>query len=183
MAYCVAVVVATSKDAGICRVAQQAGIPLAVLEPQGTDRPLARALEQIVRDHEIDVLVLAGFMQLLPTETISLLHGRVLNIHPALLPEFGGQGMYGIRVHKAVLASGVAQTGATVHVVNEEYDKGSILAQARIDIIPGESPEDLQARVRAIEHSLYPATLDQYARLLLRANDNGPKVNGNGAFS
>ena len=82
--------------------------------------------------------------------------GRILNVHPALLPSFGGQGMYGMKVHEAVLASGVKVSGATVHVVDEEYDRGPILLQSAVPVLPSDTPQTLAARVRAQEHWIYP---------------------------
>ena len=90
--------------------------------------------------HRVDLLVLAGYLKLVPPEVVARYRGRILNVHPALLPAFGGRGMYGHRVHEAVLASGARETGATVHLVDEEYDRGAILAQARVPVLPGDTP-------------------------------------------
>jgi formyltetrahydrofolate-dependent phosphoribosylglycinamide formyltransferase len=107
----------------------------------------------------VDLVVLAGYLKLVPAEVIAAYRGRVLNIHPALLPAFGGPGMYGKRVHEAVLASGARMSGATVHLVDEEYDRGEILAQARVPVLPGDTPETLAARVLEAEHRLLPAVV------------------------
>jgi len=90
--------------------------------------------------------------------------GRIVNVHPALLPDFGGQGMYGIRVHQAVLEAGRAESGATVHLVDEEYDRGAVLAQDRVPVLAGDTPERLAARVLAVEHRLLPAVVLAAAR-------------------
>jgi phosphoribosylglycinamide formyltransferase 1 len=94
-----------------------------------------------------------------PAEVIARYRGRILNVHPALLPAFGGQGMYGRRVHEAVLASGARESGATVHLVDEVYDRGAILGQARVPVLPGDDPESLAARVLEAEHRLLPAAV------------------------
>jgi folate-dependent phosphoribosylglycinamide formyltransferase PurN len=98
-------------------------------------------------------------VKLVPAAVIGRYRGRILNIHPALLPAFGGKGMYGRRVHEAVLASGARESGATVHLVDEEYDRGAILAQARVPIHPGDTPDRLAARVLEVEHRLLPAVV------------------------
>jgi phosphoribosylglycinamide formyltransferase 1 len=109
-----------------------------------------------LRRHEVDLIVLAGYLKLVPAEVIRAYRGRILNIHPALLPAFGGPGMYGHHVHEAVIRSGATQSGATVHLVDEEYDRGTILAQARVPVLPGDTPETLAARVLEAEHRLLP---------------------------
>ena len=114
--------------------------------------------------HSVDLLVLAGFLKLVPSEVIARYHGRIINVHPALLPAFGGKGMYGMRVHEAVLQSGAAESGCTVHLVEEEYDRGMILAQARVPVLPGDSAQALAARVLEQEHRLLPAVVLAAAR-------------------
>jgi len=112
----------------------------------------------------VELLVLAGFLKLVPPEVIARYRGRIINVHPALLPAFGGKGMYGIRVHEAVLRSGAAESGCTVHLVEEEYDRGMILAQARVPVLPGDSAPLLAARVLEQEHQLLPAVVLAAAR-------------------
>jgi formyltetrahydrofolate-dependent phosphoribosylglycinamide formyltransferase len=112
----------------------------------------------------VELLVLAGFLKLVPAEVVQAFRGRIINLHPALLPAFGGPGMYGGRVHAAVLASGARESGATIHLVTEEYDRGPILAQARVPVLPGDSPETLAARVQVVEHRLLPAVVLEAAR-------------------
>jgi folate-dependent phosphoribosylglycinamide formyltransferase PurN len=111
-----------------------------------------------------DLLVLAGYLRLLPRDVIAAMKGRVINIHPALLPRHGGRGMYGHRVHEAVLAAGEAESGATVHLVDEEYDRGAILGQGRVAVEPGDTSEILARRVLAVEHRLVPAAVRAAAR-------------------
>jgi phosphoribosylglycinamide formyltransferase 1 len=107
----------------------------------------------------VDLVVLAGYLKLVPAEVIAAYRGRIVNIHPALLPAFGGKGMFGARVHEAVLASGATESGATVHLVDEVYDHGSVLAQVRVPVLPGDTAERLAARVLEVEHRLLPAVV------------------------
>jgi folate-dependent phosphoribosylglycinamide formyltransferase PurN len=102
-----------------------------------------------------NLICLAGYLRLLPTEVLEAFPGRVLNIHPALLPRHGGKGMYGMRVHEAVLASGDKETGASVHFVTERYDEGGVILQRRCNVEPGDTPETLAARVLREEHLAY----------------------------
>ncbi len=107
------------------------------------------------------VVCLAGFTRLLPMEVLEAFPGRVLNVHPSLLPRHGGPGMYGMRVHEAVLASGDAESGCTVHRVTERYDEGAVVLQARCPVLDGDTPESLAARVLALEHRTYPEAVRQ----------------------
>ena len=112
-----------------------------------------------------DLLVLAGYLKLVPPEVVRALPGRIVNIHPALLPLHGGPGMYGRRVHEAVLAAGEPVTGATVHLVDEVFDRGTVLSQVRVPVQPGDTPDALAARVLAAEHRLMPAAVRVAARV------------------
>jgi phosphoribosylglycinamide formyltransferase-1 len=109
---------------------------------------------------------LAGYVKLVPVQVVARFKGRMLNIHPALLPAFGGKGMYGQRVHAAVLAAGVRESGASVHFVDEEYDRGAVVAQRRVPVLDGDTPASLAARVLEIEHQLYPAAVDRVCEAL-----------------
>jgi phosphoribosylglycinamide formyltransferase-1 len=104
----------------------------------------------------IDLVILAGYMKKFPKELIDKVGGKVLNIHPALLPKFGGENMYGLNVHKAVIDAKERISGATIHLVDSEYDRGRILLQHKVDVFPEDTPEDLAVRVLKIEHKLYP---------------------------
>jgi phosphoribosylglycinamide formyltransferase 1 len=136
-------------------LARQRGIPTLVL----ADPADARAWLAALSAHRIDLVVLAGYLQLVPDAVVDRYRGSILNIHPALLPAFGGPGMYGRRVHEAVLASRSTVSGATVHLVDEVYDRGAVLAQARVPVLPGDTPETLAARVLDAEHRLLPAVV------------------------
>ena len=116
----------------------------------------------------IDAILLAGFLRLIPPAVCRVFRNRILNIHPALLPSFGGRGMHGRRVHEAVLRTGATLSGPTIHFVNERYDEGRILAQWPLPVRPGDSPETLAARVLRVEHLLFPVAADALARALER---------------
>lgn len=111
-----------------------------------------------------ELLVLAGYLRLVPPTVIAAFRDRIINVHPSLLPRFGGKGMYGARVHAAVLAAGERESGCTVHLVDEVYDRGAPLAQARVPVLAGDTPESLAARVLAEEHRLLPAVVLAAAR-------------------
>jgi formyltetrahydrofolate-dependent phosphoribosylglycinamide formyltransferase len=151
----VVLVLSNRPDTGAISRAAAGGVPAVVLR---TPTDPAEWLDQLAR-HAVDLVVLAGYLKLVPAEVIERYRGRILNIHPALLPAFGGPGMYGRHVHEAVLASGASETGATVHLVDEEYDRGAVLAQARVPVLPGDTPERLAARVLEVEHRLLPAVV------------------------
>ncbi len=119
----------------------------------------AHALTAVLQRHEIDLVVLAGYLKLVPGKTVDTFPQHMINIHPALLPAFGGPGMYGLKVHRAVLASGTRVTGATVHLVTTEYDRGPIVAQWPVPVLPGDTPDVLAARVLVVEHQLLPAVV------------------------
>lgn len=115
----------------------------------------------MLRRKETDLVVLAGFLWLVPGEVISAFRGRIINIHPALLPGFGGKGMYGDRVHRAVLEAGSPESGITIHYVNEHYDSGDIIFQARCPVLPGDDVHSLASRVHELEYRHYPAVIGQ----------------------
>ena len=117
----------------------------------------------ILSRSEIDLMVLAGYMRKIQKEVLQAYEGRIINIHPSLLPKFGGKGMYGIAVHEAVLAAGESKTGATVHLVTENYDEGPILAQREVAVLKSDSAETLRARVLKAEHELYVQVIGQIA--------------------
>ena len=113
----------------------------------------------VLEQRGVDLLVLAGYLKLVPAGVVAAMAGRIINIHPALLPLYGGPGMYGGRVHAAVLAAGDAESGASVHLVDEEYDRGDVLGQGRVPVEPGDTPDRLAQRVLAMEHRLLPAAV------------------------
>ena len=122
-----------------------------------------KALLDTLIEFKVNLIVLAGYMKMIPSSIIQAYKNRILNIHPALLPKFGGKGMYGINVHKAVLEAGEKFSGATVHIVDEIYDHGRILNQMQVEVMPNDTPESLAQRVLEVEHQLYPLTLQLIA--------------------
>jgi formyltetrahydrofolate-dependent phosphoribosylglycinamide formyltransferase len=157
------VLVASNKsDAGALARARERNIPVAVIAAPGDGPALVRLLES----HDVECIALAGYLKLVPNEVTRRWRGRIVNIHPALLPKFGGAGMYGRRVHDAVIAAGDAESGATVHHVDDQYDRGAIIDQERVPVVPGDTAESLAARVLAAEHRLYPRVIDALARQL-----------------
>lgn len=115
----------------------------------------------VLEKHDIDIVVLAGFLWLVPENILKAFAGRIVNIHPALLPRHGGRGMYGGRVHGSVLAAGDRESGITIHLVNERYDSGDILFQARCPVVRGDTPDSLAARVHALEYEHYPRVIEE----------------------
>ena len=167
--------------AGALDRARAAGVPAVVLRTgrnaEGTDLPAA------LEAYGADFIALAGYLRLVPKEVIAAFPNRVVNVHPALLPEFGGQGMYGDRVHRAVLAAGAHVTGATVHYVDEEYDRGSILAQWPVPVLADDSVQTLAARVLKVEHILYPRVVEAVASRRWRFDARPRAVPDSAAFS
>jgi phosphoribosylglycinamide formyltransferase-1 len=119
----------------------------------------------LLHKFRIDLVVLAGYLKRIPPNVISEYAGRIINIHPALLPAFGGEGMYGARVHEAVIASGAEETGVTVHLVDNDYDQGPIVAQWRVRVDKSDTAESLAARVLNVEHVVYPRAVEMVAIL------------------
>lgn len=151
----VALVLSDRPDAPALARAAERSIPTIALRDPSDAREWLAALEL----HAVDLVVLAGYLKLVPAEVIAAYRDRIINIHPALLPAFGGKGMYGRRVHQAVLASGARESGATVHLVDEAYDRGAILGQARVPVLPADDADTLAARVLEVEHRLLPAAV------------------------
>ena len=165
-----AVVISNNADAEALARAVRADVPRYHLS--GTAHPDPVALDTAIVDalvrHDVELVVLAGYMKKLGPRTLARYRGRVLNIHPALLPRFGGQGMYGARVHEAVLAAGERETGVTIHVVDEEYDHGPIVAQCRVPVRADDTPATLAARVLEREHTFLVETLERIVSGALR---------------
>jgi phosphoribosylglycinamide formyltransferase 1 len=151
----VMLVIADRKASGLDYPASM-GIETAVVSRNELSRAeFLKTQSDLLKSHKIDLIILAGFIKKLPDEIVREYKDRIINIHPALLPKFGGKGMHGINVHKAVIDAGEQFSGPTVHFVNEVYDSGEILLQRKISITAGETPESLQKRVLEIEHTIY----------------------------
>lgn len=131
------------------------------LKTEQTAEQLDRRMRDLLLAHKVQFVILSGYTKKLGPQTLSTYKDRILNIHPALLPKYGGQGMYGEHVHAAVLAAGESETGITVHVIDEHYDQGKILAQCRVPIFPEDTPERLAFRVKAREKSFFVEVLQQ----------------------
>jgi phosphoribosylglycinamide formyltransferase-1 len=165
----VVLVLSSRSDAFALERAKRRSIPTAVIERKlfVSESAYQAAVLATVQRAEPHVICLAGYLKKLSPEFIAAYRGRILNIHPALLPKFGGAGMYGRFVHQAVLKSGDQDSGCTVHLVDEEFDHGPTLAQARVPILPDDTEETLAARVLAEEHRLYPQTIRIFCEKLL----------------
>jgi phosphoribosylglycinamide formyltransferase 1 len=159
----VALVVTDRPDAGALRRAEAAGIETRVITVR--DRAAAEVeTETLAALHECEVgwIALAGYLRLVPAAVVRTFEGRIFNVHPALLPAFGGAGMYGSRVHDAVLKAGCRVSGPTIHLVDEEYDRGRILMQWPVPVLPEDTAADLAARVLSVEHAVYPIVLEYF---------------------
>lgn len=156
--YRVTRVISNRPDAGALGRAKRAGITATVLRNPADPAELQTALG------DTELVVLAGYLKLVPAAVVARFRWRMINIHPALLPAFGGTGMYGLRVHAAVLASGATVTGATVHYVDEAFDRGPVITQWPVPVRPGDTPDALAGRVLAVEHRLLPAVAGELAR-------------------
>ena len=163
----VVLVAASRPDAGALDRARAAGIPTAVITAEDT------GLETLLAVHQIDLIVLAGYLRFVPMAVTRRYAGRMVNVHPALLPQFGGPGMYGARVHRAVLAARAAASGPTVHFVDEVYDHGAVIAQWRVPVRPTDDEATLAARVLRAEHLLFPRVVQAVAAGEVRLTSDG----------
>ncbi|MGB1841387.1 MAG: phosphoribosylglycinamide formyltransferase [Longimicrobiales bacterium] len=156
-----------NREAGAADRARASNVPVRVITTKDrSDGDVAAETLAAFEAHDIEVVLLAGYLRRIPSEVTRRYAGRMLNIHPALLPAFGGKGMYGMNVHRAVAASDALTTGATVHFVDDAYDQGAILGQWHVAHLPGDAPEDIAARVLEVEHRLYPAAVDHLCTAL-----------------
>jgi phosphoribosylglycinamide formyltransferase 1 len=156
----IVLVVSNRPEAGALERAASRGVPVATIASDGQD---ADRLLALLAGHAADLVVLAGYLKRVPERVVAAYRGRMINVHPALLPAFGGPGMYGRRVHEAVLASGARVSGASVHLVDEQYDHGAVVAQWPVPVRPDDTVDTLAARVLAVEHRLLPAVVRAFA--------------------
>jgi phosphoribosylglycinamide formyltransferase-1 len=164
----VVLVISSNADAYALERAQNHGIETAVIERKafaGDEAFQAAILEQLFKARA-DVVCLAGYLKKVGPGIIRRFRGRILNIHPALLPKYGGAGMYGHYVHEAVLAAGEKESGCSIHIVDEDFDHGPILAQVKVPVLPTDSPDTLAARILEQEHALYPKALREFCEKL-----------------
>lgn len=158
-----AVVLVASDRPGILALqrAEKYSIPTAVVSRKSynSEGAYALALLELLKKYQVDLICLAGYLRKVSDEVVRAYRGRVLNIHPALLPKYGGEGFYGRRVQEAVLAAGERESGATVHYVDEQYDHGSVILQKKVPVLPADTPERLAERVHPIEYEIYPKAI------------------------
>lgn len=160
--------ISNMRSAPALAAAESVGLPTLVIptqkDPTGADARLAEALQA----HEVELVVLSGYLRRLGPQTLTAYAGRILNIHPGPLPQFGGEGMYGARVHRAVIDSGATESAIVVHLVDEIYDHGPEIARRSVPVRAGDTPEDLEARVKALEPAVFIETLGRIASGALR---------------
>ncbi len=171
----IALVVSSNENAYALTRAANAGIPARAVSARqcGGQAAFESALSALLTEYEIDLIVLAGFLTILSADFTARWPSRILNVHPSLIPAFCGEGMYGLRVHKAALAAGVKVTGATVHFVNEVPDGGQILLQKAVDVLPDDTPEALQRRVmEQAEWQLLPRAAELVSEQIVKENRN-----------
>ena len=157
-----ALLVAPSEEIPAVSTAREMEAEVAILNHK--DSRFGEELLAVLAAERIDLLCLAGFLRLLPSDVVQALEGSILNIHPALLPKFGGKGMYGMRVHEAAIDSGDKESGASVHFVNEKYDEGDIFLQMKCSVLPDDTPESLAKRVLKVEHECYVEAIRKWIR-------------------
>lgn len=158
--------VSNTPDAGALERARAHEIPTEVIVPAQYEapQPFGEDLLDLLNAYDVSFVALAGYMVRIPPNVVAAYHERMTNIHPALLPAFGGKGMYGMHVHRAVLEYGVHWSGATVHLVDEEYDHGPIVLQEPVPVYADDTPEELASRIQKVEHKLYPEALRLFAQ-------------------
>lgn len=159
----VALLLSNRADAFALTRAERFGVPATVFSREEFLDPAGR-VALLLQEYRIDFIVLAGFLWLVPEFLTTAYAGRIVNIHPALLPKFGGKGMYGDRVHRAVIEAGERQSGITIHRVNERYDSGDTLFQATVAVEADDTPESLAAKIHELEHRHFPAVIERTIR-------------------
>ncbi|MBO4805996.1 MAG: phosphoribosylglycinamide formyltransferase [Paludibacteraceae bacterium] len=150
-------VLCNKKDAYVLTRAKNLGIPSIVFSKKEMEEG---EVLTILRKEQIDFIVLAGFLLKVPAELVAAYPDRIVNIHPALLPNYGGKGMYGMKVHEAVVAAGERESGITIHYVNEFFDSGTIIFQARCEVLPTDTPEDVAQKVHKLEYAHFPQVIE-----------------------
>ena len=154
----VALIVSNDTNAGVVDRAQTHEIPFYILQKEELEE---LEFSQVLEALEIDFVVLAGFLKKIPSDIIEIYPNKIVNIHPALLPNYGGKGMYGSNVHNAVVAAGEKESGMTIHYVNANYDEGNIIEQHRVNLLPSDSAEDCAKKVLALEHQFYAKAIEK----------------------
>jgi phosphoribosylglycinamide formyltransferase-1 len=164
-------IITDNPSAGVIARAEKLGVPVEVV-PRADFRTGGAAALDILHRYNIDYIVLAGFLSLVPHAIIDAYRGRIVNVHPALLPAYGGKGMYGSRVHEAVVAAGEQESGITVHHVDEHFDNGGIIAQFRVAVAPDDTPETLAEKIHALEYEHFPKVVGREIEILAKRRTN-----------
>lgn len=155
----VALIVCNNPKAGVLSIAAEHNIPVVMVNRKGFFEEKVCLNE--LKLHQVDFLVLAGFLWMIPKYLIEVFPNKIINVHPALLPKFGGKGMFGENVHKAVIEAGEKESGITIHYVDEHYDSGDVIFQAKCEVRPGDTPATLAQRIHLLEHEHYPAAIEK----------------------
>jgi formyltetrahydrofolate-dependent phosphoribosylglycinamide formyltransferase len=174
----IVMVFSNNPNCGAIKFAEENSIPIFIINAARYPNAYTRdkfLLETCLKA-EIDLICLAGFMKMLPQNIVKQYEYRILNIHPGLLPEFGGKGFYGTRVHEAVINTGKRESGATVHFVDEIYDHGPIILQKKVEVMETDTPESLAARVLKLEHELFPEVVKAFCENKIIMENNKPKI-------
>tara|TARA_Y100000310_G_scaffold23031_1_gene22077 strand:+ start:1958 stop:2590 length:633 start_codon:yes stop_codon:yes gene_type:complete len=174
----IVMVFSNNPNCGAIKFAEENSIPIFIIN--AARYPNAHTRDEFLLETclkaEIDLICLAGFMKMLPQNIVKQYEYRILNIHPGLLPEFGGKGFYGMRVHEAVINTGKRESGATVHFVDEIYDHGPIILQKKVEVMETDTPESLAARVLKVEHELFPEVVKAFCENKIIMENNKPKI-------
>ena len=174
----IVMVFSNNPNCGAIKFAEENSIPIFIIN--AARYPNAHTRDEFLLETclkaEIDLICLAGFMKMLPQNIVKQYEYRILNIHPGLLPEFGGEGFYGTRVHEAVINTGKRESGATVHFVDEIYDHGPIILQKKVEVMETDTPESLAARVLKVEHELFPEVVKAFCENKIIMENNKPKI-------
>ncbi|NUO78963.1 phosphoribosylglycinamide formyltransferase [candidate division KSB1 bacterium] len=171
----IAVLISDRSEAGALHIAQQAGVATEVLACREEEK-YEHTLRLVLQHRAVNFIVLAGYLRKIPAAIIRAYRGRIINIHPALLPSFGGKGMYGLRVHQAVLDYGCKVSGATVHFVEEEYDTGAPIMQRCVPVRDNDTAETLAARVLQVEHQVLPEALQLFAEERVQVEERRVRI-------
>ncbi|MCE3280166.1 MAG: purN [Bacteroidetes bacterium] len=158
--FCVSIVVSNKPDAPVLKRADKAGIAFHVIKNKTEFYDTCQTID-ILKAAKTDLIVLAGFLWMIPDNLIKAFPDKIINIHPALLPKFGGKGMYGMNVHKAVITAGENESGISIHYVNENYDEGKIISQHKCEITKSDTPESLSQKIQQLEHEFFPQIIEK----------------------
>jgi phosphoribosylglycinamide formyltransferase 1 len=154
------IVVCNNENAGVMERAEKYRKTVQIISKTALENYTNQIIE-FLKVEKVELIILAGFLLKIPPALVNAFPNQIINIHPSLLPKFGGKGMYSMHVHKAVIAAGETESGITIHYVNEEYDKGAVILQAKCDVMPNETPESLSTKVRALEMEYLPIAIEK----------------------